>query len=499
MPRSKWPLLAVCLYATFHLLMLSRSPIPYFDDTFFASISHTFTQTGEMRLSVSPLWMSGPVYLYGPIYFYAQRLVYEVLGFGILQSRILGLGFGIGVIFVVYAIFRQAGLSKTLGFWATVLLALDPTMVLSMHSGRMDGMALFLILVSFLLLQKTWDGGTIWLAVASGTFAAAGVLTTPRPAYLVALIGLVLVVRWCLERSWLRLWQAVAWGLPIVVLYSAWIWYAFGSLSNLRQYYAGFAGDYVGGRFSIRPVHYPILAALAITAIIRLRKDVLRFDELVFFSLTGILTFYALGINPPQYGTVYTIFIIPLLYTALAGMMVAPRSSYMTAGLVLLLFNSAALCARTGLEILQWGSRDPRAVEDVVKTVIPPGSKVVGDDKFYFAVMNSGSDFQYTERGGTLEERIAYLDGTYGFDYFITSNDEAVRPYMATIPLVRIAMIGPSAESGALAEWISNIARALRVGKPLEAGYEGSIYVRGRFVDDVDANASMVTRSAVVE
>ena len=92
MRRSKWPLLAVCLYATFHLLMLSRSPIPYFADTFFASISHTFTQTGEMRLSVSPLWMNGPVYLYGPIYFYAQRLVYEVLGFGILQSRILGLG-----------------------------------------------------------------------------------------------------------------------------------------------------------------------------------------------------------------------------------------------------------------------------------------------------------------------------------------------------------------------------------------------------------------------
>ena len=117
----------------------------------------------------------------------------------------MGLGFGIGVILVVYAIFGQAGLSKTLGFWATVLLALGPPMVLSMHSGRMDGMALIFILVSFLLLEKTWDGGTTWLAVASGTFAAAGVLTTPRPASLVALIGLVLVVRWCLERSWLEI------------------------------------------------------------------------------------------------------------------------------------------------------------------------------------------------------------------------------------------------------------------------------------------------------
>jgi Dolichyl-phosphate-mannose-protein mannosyltransferase len=494
--RSILLAVAACSYVLLHVLTLTRSPVPYFDDSFFASVADTFTRTGELRLAAGPLWIDGPVYLYGPAYFLAQRVVFEHFGFGLLQSRILGLVFGIGVVMAVFASLRQAGLPRRVALWTCMLLALDPTLNLSLHSGRMDGMALFLILVSFTLLLKSGKSDTRakpQLCAASGVFAALGVLTTPRPAYLVVLMGVILLVRWCVSRTRQEAVQLLSWSVPLIGLYAIWIWYAFGSLDEMARYYRSLAGTYVGGRFAVRMIHYPLLAILvAVSGLRLLSRPRVRFDELVFFALSGVAAFYLLGINPPNFGTVYSVFTIPLIYMALASLTSAlseegtwgGRGAIMQRGVFafLLVFNGAALCARTALELLQWDSRDPVSAEVVARQVIPPGSRVIGDDKYYFAVRKAGSDFQYAQRGGTLDERVAYHRDVYGFEYLITNEAETsdvFQAYAGSVQLVKVASIR-AGQRPAVADWLSGLARRVRVGAPLVPGYEGAVFARAR-------------------
>jgi 4-amino-4-deoxy-L-arabinose transferase-like glycosyltransferase len=493
--RHAWLLgAAACAYLLLHVATLTRSPVPYFDDTYFASIGETFARTGELRLDVSPLLAEGPVYLYGPVYFLAQGAMFRALGVGIFQNRVLGLVFGIGVVVVVFASLCQAGIRGPVARWICVLLALDPTLNLSLHSGRMDNVALFFILASFLLLQHSWASAAeprlSWCA-AAGLLAALGILTTPRPGYLVVLLGMILLLRWGLARPWPRALPLVAWGLPLAGLYSVWVWYAFGSVRELVAYYGQFADTYVGGRFAVRPIHVPLLAILAAVGALRLRTGRrLRGDELLGFTLVGIAAFYALGINSPRFGTVYAVFTIPLVYMALARLLVDLPDARVwgvrgeqvrrLVCATLLIFNTAAFAARVALEVGQWGSRDPAPADQAVRTLLPPGAKVIGDDKFYFAVVRAGGDFQYWQRGGTVAARVAYHADDYRFDYLITNEDETsdlFRAYATGVPLVAVATLA-GGERGTVAEWVSGVARTIGVGAPLAAGYEGVVFAR---------------------
>ena len=171
-----------CGWIVWHVATLTRSPVPYYDDTFFASVGDSLERAGELKLPVSPLHISGPVYLYGPIYFAVQAFVFRHLGFGIFQNRILPLLFGLGIVVVAFASVRQAGVRRAVALPPCIALALDPTLHLSMHGGRMDTVALFFILASFLVLQKSWASeSALALSATSGVLAAAGILTTPRP------------------------------------------------------------------------------------------------------------------------------------------------------------------------------------------------------------------------------------------------------------------------------------------------------------------------------
>lgn len=486
---------AAIVYLLLHVATLTRSPVPYFDDTFFASVGESFARTGELKLPVAPLWMDGPVYLYGPVYFVALRSVFAQYGFGILQNRVLGLGFGLGLVLVTFAVLRRADVRRDVALPTCLLMALDPTFNLSLHSGRMDDVALFFILGAFWLLQTGWRAAgttSLLLSAASGLVAGVAVLTTPRPGYLVVVMGAILALRWMLVRSRERALQLVCWVLPLVGLYLLWIAYAFGSVAALAAYYGQFAGTYVGGHFIVRPVHYPLLAALAVVGALRLAlRRSMQLNELVAFALTGIVAFYALGINPPGFGTVYTVLTIPLVYMAIARLAQTIEGGHVlglsgttvgrTVFALLLVVNVAVYAARTALEMSQWSSRDPAPVERLVREVIPPGSKVIGDDKFYYAVVAAGSDYQYWRRGGTVAERVAYQTDRYAFDYLVTNEDpssELFAAYAARNRLTELARIEHH-EPSPVATWLSSVAHRLRVGAPMVGDYEGAVFMRG--------------------
>jgi hypothetical protein len=155
---------------------------------------------------------------------------------------------------------------------------------------------------------------------------------------------------------------------------------------------------------------------------------------------------------------------------------------------LLLLLNVSAFLARSALELAEWSRRDPAVAEDVIRHVVPRNSRGVGDDQFYFAVLGSGSDFQYIERGGTLSERVSYHRDVYQFDYLITNrggDSEIVQAYMRAVPLEKVAEI-PASPTTRLAKVIVSVGRWFGLSNSLMSGYDGTIFARARRLNDAE-------------
>jgi hypothetical protein len=487
--------LAVAAYGALHVATIVRSRQVWFDETFFASVADSLRQAGELRLAVSPLWLGGPVYLYGPVYFWIIAPVFASWGIGPAQNRIPGLLFGFAVLALVFLILRQARVRRPLALGVTGLLALDPTFHQSIHSGRTDTTAMALLFGSFLCLLRSRapGGGTgVGLAIGSGVLAALSVLTTPRPGYMLAPMVGILALRWLRTPSRAAAAQMIAWGAAFACLYGAWILYAFGGITQMLAYYAGFADTYTGGS-QVRLVHVPLLAAVAAFIAVLLANAPRRvFDEVTVFALPAIVGFYLLVKSAPSFGAIYSFLMIPPAYLALgvlAERVSAIRSRAQWARLLvagtlamLAVVNGTAFLARSALEIAEWQRRDPARADAVIARSIPPGSRVVGNDQYYFAVRRAGSDFQYAERGGTVDERVAYHRDDYDFDYLITSEGDdspLLQAYRAAVPLREVAAID-AAPTTPLAERIVAIGRAFGLSNSLMSGYQGRVFARTR-------------------
>lgn len=491
--RSTVPLVVlICLYVAVHLATLATGRLPWFDDTFFSSVADSLVRMGELRLRAAPLWLDKPVYLYGPVYFVALGAVFAPFGVGIVQARLLGLLCGFGIVVVCYFILRKARVTPRLALLISAALAIDPTFHQNIHSGRMDSMATcFLLLGFYLLLGDRYGRSTNWRTVASAIAASLGVLATPRPGYLLIPMGLLLLSRWIRRRDRQAAVQMVLWGTVCLLLLGAWIGYAFGSIPAMLEYYAGFSEDYASGGFGIRAVHAPLLVPLGVllAAALVVQPRILLHD-VVIFTLTGIVGFYVFVKDKGTFGGLYSFFMVPLAYLAIGfllsrvaeamGRTKVTRWAQIAALGLLFAFNGSILVARMTLEYLQREARNPATVDALVARLVPPGSRVVGDDKFYFAVRRAGSDFQYAQRGGTVDERVRYHRDHYGFQYLITSEgdtSELLQAYRREVPLVEIATIS-SPPDGELAKSIIALARRAGIGSSLTASYDGRVFAR---------------------
>jgi len=477
-------------YVAAHLATLTISRLPWFDDTFFASIADSVRRTGRFNLEVAPLWIGGPIYLYGPVYFLTLAGVYELFGVGLVQTRLPALLCGFGILVVGYLIQRRARVRAAAATTACALLAFDPTFHQSIHSGRTDSMALFLLLASFLLLQVS-AGRSAWWSAASGFLAALGVLTTPRPGYLAIPMGLILLWRWVLRPDRERALQAIAWGGVSLACLALWVAWAFGGIPAMLAYFASFSETYAGGGGGVRAIHLPVLLPVValLGSLLVVRPRALR-QELVFFCLAGILGFYAFVKDKGSFSGLYAFFMTPLAYLLvgyglcrLAEAMPASRPvrglRYGVVGM-LVAFNLGIFTARSLLEFLQRDSRAPTAAAQVIARHVPPGARVVGDDKFYFLARQAGADFQYLQRGGTEEERARYHAGPYGADFVISAEPDTstvLQAYQREMGLVPVGTISTSTD-GTMARMISDVARWAGIGTSLGGSYDGRIFAR---------------------
>jgi 4-amino-4-deoxy-L-arabinose transferase-like glycosyltransferase len=485
---------ASIVYVLLHVASISRSHIPWFDDTFFASIADTLHRTGKFTLSVSPLWLDEPVYLYGPTYFLIVAAVFASFGIGVLQYRITGVLAAVALIAVAYRILRRVGVERPIALAACALMALDPILLEFLRLGRMDLLAILFFLLGFLLLLdsgRTAGRRGLLYSGASGAFAALGVLTTPRPGYLLIPLGLILAHRCLAGPTAYRVAQLAAWIAGFAPCCIAWIAFAFGGMGPLVAYFSEFAGTFAGGTFGTVSIQKPILASLLFFALLKgIKEPRLLLNEFTIFVGLAIVLFFLTVKNLGTFGGGYQILAVPFEYMALAWLIsncprvAAPLPTVILqrAALVsLFLLNGAAFAAVVGSDALLWSAFDPSEAKQLITSRIPPGSKVVGDDKFYFLVREAGSDFQYLERGGTLAERARYHADDYGFDYLITSadeNSEILSAYRNRADLVRAGEIDAPIVSR-LTRYLLRI-RGTFMLWVFTMNYRGTIYERVR-------------------
>lgn len=500
--RREWLFAALAvLYFLAQLATLTRTPLPWGDEVFFASMTDSFSRQGTMHVLVEPVTYPEPLLLYGPVYFALSVPFERIFGLTPLMSRLPGLLFGLSVIAVAFALLRARGVSRGTSLAVCAMLALDPAYSGSLHRGRMDTTSLFFLLASFLPLLKSREvalkPGLAWAAL-SGLLAVAGVLTTPRPGYLVVVMGLILVSRIFRDERGPALARLLTWSGVILAVYFVWVFAAFGSLGNLLAYYGRFAGDYVGGTtFMVQQLPLLLLVFVPLAALLLLRPRAFG-DELLIFSILGSAGYFVFVRDLPRFGGTYSILMLPMTYMTLGlgvstfgDLQATAVQRRLRAGVfgLLLLANGAVFLGRTLLVLVQWQERSPEVAEKLVAGQVPPGSRVIGDPAFYFVVRRAGSEFQFFEADYnpriTTARRAAYHRDVFRADYLITGaapESLAVQTYQRELGFVELAGPPPAPEEGPLAKLI--LRAAIRFGfgpigsDPRFRGFRGAVYGR---------------------
>ncbi len=424
--------IASLVYETYHLVTLIYSPLPWFDEVTFTSITNSFinhhTFYEEARIIVLPQQKLD----YGPVYFLIQAGVIKMLGFSIFSFRLTGLLFGFIDLYLIYGICKHFKFSINAIVVTLVLIGLEPNFNQFLHSGRMDFITLFFFLLSYLVFVKIGDnikGSSISLSLATGILLALAILTTPRIVFAFAFYIFYFAYE-CMtikSRDWKALFLKYLFIFAgFIIVYGIWVYYAFGSVGNFIYYNAHSAviKEHTGAdaRISIRYNLLIYVYAFLAFAILLKNKMVKNNIGIILFTVPVIVSFLMLvtgGISGRYFA------------------LIVPFAAILIVGVTVNLYNSALLKGITyvipvlfGLVFIFKGTyifgtmkqHDPHYNEAVISKYISPNSSIVGDFRYYYIARDNNCTFLSIEENGPWDNKIKYfLD--HKINYFIINKD----------------------------------------------------------------------------
>lgn len=487
-----WLLALWLIMLFYHSGILRFSPMPWFDETYFASMTLHFMDSGEFNPPICPMmdYYYPQAKAYGPGYFVVLAGFFRTFGFDMVQMRFPALFFGFAFILVGYRLLRQTGTSPVFRNLFVLLLLFDPIYLQNIHSGRMDSMALFLTgLGTIQLLDGIRKSRTLPYLAAGICFGLA-LLTTPRIAVNLVGAGLVAFLVFLSapdRRSFFRLMLIP---LLVIALYSVWVFWGFGGYPQAwayffgqpkeKLYYDNLAQGYISFKKYIPVFQYPAIGMMLVVLgnwTIR-RRPVPWLFWISFFNLLG----YYLLVRDTG---IYSIFSMPWLYFILVIMadvfqiLPAAQRRMKWALMLLFLLNTGIFSAKNLLVLLSAPARNDALAYPQFARLIPKGSRIIGDEAYYYLAMRSGSDFQYLDRGAAGFQRLKYHVEEYDFQYLIVrepvSNPVEFNNYRKKIPLQKIGEITSPPPSPGFTR-LEGILRVL--GLTVPAGYRGTIYKR---------------------
>ncbi|MGB0521558.1 MAG: ArnT family glycosyltransferase [Flammeovirgaceae bacterium] len=313
--RSTWIYL-LCgysfLYLVIHLYTLSISPLPWFDETYMASIANEFIETGKLFPRVAQVRQMDQELIYGPVYFAITGSFIKLFGLSLVPFRLTTFLSGLLVIGMATQLLKSLiSNRKSVGLFA-IALSLDPFLTRSMHEGRMDLLALFFVLTAshyfIQFFQTKHVQSVIWAAV----FSLLALLTTPRTGFFfTAWLGIW--IYWLIKNP-AHVLKPALYCLGIVLTgYSLWVWYAFGNYAAFFSYYEQylmFTRLNLAETSIMKQQYLLIFLGFISTSVGVIRFRQTYFQMTICIALLSILCFYAMVFDQGP----YAVFIVPSYY-----------------------------------------------------------------------------------------------------------------------------------------------------------------------------------------
>lgn len=426
--------IVLLIYFVIQYLTLSYSPLPWFDETFYASIAKSFIETGELTPKVA---IFKPEKMYGFVYFALTGFSLQTFGFGIWQFRIVNVFAGLTCILLTYKLLRilHPKISFKKSRFLILLIALDPFFYLCLHEAKADMTAIALMLsgLYFWLIFLKSNHNKTYLFLSAFCIAFA-LLSNPRAGLILLGIGFIFFIQIFQQKLW---WNFILWCFLIVGIYAVWILYAFGGLQGFINHY--FYQDfyfqnrpilqtYFGGKGYVPRQEY-LLICCAVLSIVYgiLFKRMAYFNPLRIIALLSIGLFYVLVVDFGQYSIVILFFYYLLLFDALHFKKIQFRNPVVYLVLLLWIQNITYFGLKNVQVFASLKQRDYKIADEFVRQHIPKHSKVVGEPMYFYSVLKSESDFQYMNYLEDLEDREKRQREVYQYDYLIVTDHLAWR------------------------------------------------------------------------
>jgi len=432
---------SITLYVLYHLVTLIYSPLPWFDEITFLSMTESFIKNGTFYETCRILVIPNEKLEYGPLFFILQAGIIKVLGFSIFSVRVSGLFFGIINLVLIYKICRHFRFGLAATFAAIAIVALEPNYNQFLHSGRMDFMTLFFFLLSYLIYVKTDVSShpkTILYGLGIGILLACAALTTPRIIFAFSFYACAFLYEIVGDKSKTILHTFIKYcciAAGFIGIYSIWIFTAFGSLMEYINYltHSPVIQAHTGVESAFRPSYYLFVFIYALIALlVSLRNKSLKNNrDLLLFTIPIIVSF---------------IFIVTGgltgRYFALADTFLA----IMIAGLTMHLHNGKALKYATYTLILFFGGifivkalyvaasaslRNPYTNEAAITKYIKPNNAIAADFQYYYIARNKNCTFLSLDENGLMDKKLEYIYKNK-FRYFIVSTKNWAADYYHT-------------------------------------------------------------------
>jgi 4-amino-4-deoxy-L-arabinose transferase-like glycosyltransferase len=429
------------------LLFLPRSPLPWLDETFFASTSLAVARGGPPIPTVLGAFPhTGRVDLfYGPLVFFLGSLDVRVFGLSITSWRLLGFFGAVGAVLSASWMSRCLDRSSAAMAASAMMVALSQGIGARATTGRLDTITITLEIFSLICtlramrvqesrvqesrIQESRRSAFLYAALA-GILCALAALSTPRAFPFV--LGLFVAI--ALELLLAPSRELITRGLIIAVaaLLPVWGW-TLSRGTNPIGWLRFIAETSRGDKISVSPIlhgswHFfdeplvPLLSGLLFTFVTLLvftcafgssiftarrsteidAPDVLSAVRLA--SIAVLINYVVSFLTISRFWD-YEVFVVPLVIPVLIALTAkilrsgAPRTlqrivllSWLALAIVLVAIRSGKVVAW----LASYHERAPQPLQDFISSKVPANSRVFGPEEFYFyAVEAAGSHYLF--------------------------------------------------------------------------------------------------------
>ena len=416
-PLNIWLVLIgiVATAAIFVLYGLTRSPVTWDDEVFFAEPARMLASSGSLS---SPMFfdiagLNHYFFYQPPVYFLLMAGVYRVLGFNEMVTRlgsaipyIAGI---VAVFFLARSLANRVGLDRLLssvaGLLAAFLLAFNEQSVEMARSARGDWLAVLLLFLGWLCVSKVAHAPTHGIIWVSAGFVLLLLATLTHPALGGPAAGIIVAVIFCSARLGISRRTALVGALAsaglVLLPYGVWSLLHFYEWRSqfLHGIIAAGSGNY--GSFlstQVGNVADVVKYAPAIVAVILLGLAVFpwRMSPDAAGALIGASAVAAASTDSYM-KFLFLISLVPAVVgIILLSIKVGKSYRQLTVALVLLaLLNGFAFPVLRAYEIHQfYRQRDPMLVTKNIERFVPRGAHLMGIPGVYFAAISDRAEFR---------------------------------------------------------------------------------------------------------